>query len=263
LKGQHFEYGENIVLIDSNGRQLLITLTPGEVSNTHQGQVRHDELVGLAVASRYATSSGKAFFVARPSLEQIVLNMTRGAQIIYPKDAAQILLELSALPGWRILESGVGSGSMTMALLRSGLQVTGVERREDFLNLARKNLARFLPKVLFDNFVPVKSDLSDFMTDDPFDGAVIDMVEPWSCLTNLGKQLVCGARAVFYVTNVGQVDSLVKELRKQGWEDLRIKELMQRIWTARDRVLRPEQRMVGHTGFLISAIATPKAVGSL
>ncbi len=250
--------GEPVLLIDSRDRELLLMIAEGDKSHTHAGMVDHDRLVGAVPGSVIETEAGKRLLVVRPTAADIAVHMARGAQIVYPKDQAALLGLLSLEPGLTVLESGVGSAALTMALLRAGVDVVGVERREDFLNLARKNIRQFLPPEVASRAQLVLADANEFTSRRRFDRIVLDLVDPWAVLGNLSKLIAPGGLIAVYVTNVNQVVSTVEELRRLGWVRDRVIEVLERTWVVRGDVVRPEQRMVGHTAFLISACAGTK-----
>ena len=132
--------GEKILLVDAKQRRYLLTLRSGSSFHTHVGLVAHDDLIGAYEGSTVYGSTGRRFLVVRPTLSDMVLKMPRGAQVIYPKDLAAILMEADIAPGMRVLEAGVGSGALSMALLRAGASVVGYELREDFANRAQNNV---------------------------------------------------------------------------------------------------------------------------
>ncbi len=262
MPGDVLMAGEPVLLIDSRDRELLVVIGSEEKTHTHAGVVRHDRLVGILPGSVIETEAGKRLLVVRPTAADIAVNMARGAQIIYPKDQAAIVGLLSLEPGLTVLESGVGSAALTMALLRVGVEVVGVERREDFLNLAQKNISQYLPAEVASRAKLVLGDAGEFTTDRRFDRIVLDLVDPWTVLGNLSRLVSPGGLIAVYVTNVNQVVATVEELRRLGWVRDRVVEVLERPWVVRGDVVRPEQRMVGHTAFLISAHSGAKLFAS-
>ncbi|MHB8190050.1 MAG: tRNA (adenine-N1)-methyltransferase [Ferrimicrobium sp.] len=249
-----FAPGDYVLVVDHRDREVLVQLVVGEVTNTHRGRVVHDEIIGRASGSVVATATGKRFLVVAPSFSDIVVHMPRGAQVIYPKDLGVIIQELSLLPGMRVLESGVGSGALSMALLRAGVELTGVELREDFARRAEKNLEAFLPPAVRGRMDLRIGDVGEFRSVEPFDRIALDLLDPWNIIPNLWDQLAHDGRIVVYVTNVNQMVETVTALRSAGFVGDTTKEVMERQWVVRGDVVRPEQRMVGHTGYVISAI---------
>ncbi|MGC9155775.1 MAG: tRNA (adenine-N1)-methyltransferase [Ferrimicrobium sp.] len=257
---QVFQEGSFVLVVDPKDRRLLLRLEAGASANTHRGLLTHDSIIGVTSGSTVLTRSGSTFVVYAPSFTDIVLEMPRGAQIIYPKDIAAMLGELSLQPGLRILEAGFGSGALTMGLLRYGAKVVTVEKREDFANRGRKNVESFLPPELSSNLTVVHGDVLEVALDGVFDRVVLDLLDPWTVIPRVRPLLSNDGRVVIYVTNINQVQEVVRAVRSNALIVDSVKEILERSWIVNGDVVRPEQKMVGHTGFIISAKTTQPSV---
>ncbi|NBP86279.1 MAG: tRNA (adenine-N1)-methyltransferase [Mycobacteriaceae bacterium] len=252
-----FAAGDRVQLTDAKGRHYTVILTPGEDFHTHRGIVAHDSVIGLPEGSVVKATGGNAFLVLRPLLIDYVLSMPRGAQVIYPKDAAQIVHEGDVFPGATVLEAGAGSGALTCSLLRavgSAGQVISYEVREDHAEHARRNVAAFFG-VLPDNWRLVVADLTATdLPDGSVDRAVLDMLAPWEVLDAVARVLAPGGVLIVYVATVTQLSTVVEALRaQQCWTEPRAWETLQRNWNVVGLAVRPQHSMRGHTAFLVSA----------
>ena len=252
-----FVAGDRVQLTDAKGRHYTMVLTPGAEFHTHRGIVTHDSVIGLPEGSVVKASGGDAFLVLRPLLIDYVMSMPRGAQVIYPKDAAQIIHEGDVFPGARVLEAGAGSGALTCSLLRAvgpGGEVISYEVREDHAEHAKRNVDTFFGGVP-DTWRLIIGDLVD--TDLPeasVDRAVLDMLSPWDVLDAVSRVLVPGGVLIVYVATVTQLSKAVEALRtQQCWTEPRAWETLQREWNVVGLAVRPAHNMRGHTAFLISA----------
>ncbi len=244
-------------LTDPKGRLHTVVLQPGKAFHTHRGAVAHDELIGrpegIVVKAR---PSGTPYLALRPLLADFVLSMPRGAAVVYPKDAAQIVAMGDVFPGARVVEAGAGSGALTCSLLRAvgdAGRVTSYERREDFAAVARRNVERF-----FGGPHPAwelrDGDVAAHPADEPADRVVLDMLAPWEVLTTLSAVLVPGGVLIAYVATTTQLSRVVEALREHGgFTEPAAWETLVRPWHAVGLAVRPEHRMVGHTAFLVSA----------
>ena len=255
-----FTVGERVQLTDAKGRHYTMSLTPGSEFHTHRGSIAHDAVIGLEQGSVVKSSNGALFLVLRPLLVDYVMSMPRGPQVIYPKDAAQIVHEGDIFPGARVLEAGAGSGALTCSLLRAvGPQgrVTSYEQRADHAEHARRNVAGFhgshgeLPQ----NWQLIVSDVADSdLPDGSVDRAVLDMLAPWEVLDSVSRLVVAGGVLVIYVATVTQLSRAVEALRaQQCWTEPRAWETLQRGWNVVGLAVRPQHSMRGHTAFLVSA----------
>jgi tRNA (adenine57-N1/adenine58-N1)-methyltransferase len=252
-----FAVGDRVQLTDPKGRHYTMILATGAEFHTHRGIVSHSDVIGLAEGSVIKSSGGDAFLVLRPLLVDYVMSMPRGAQVIYPKDAAQIVHEGDIFPGATVLEAGAGSGALTCSLLRAvgpDGQVISYEVRDDHAEHARRNVATFFGADPA-NWRLIISDVAD--SDLPaasVDRAVLDMLAPWDVLESIAGLLVPGGVLIVYVATVTQLSRTVEAMRaQQCWTEPRSWESLQRGWNVVGLAVRPEHTMRGHTAFLISA----------
>lgn len=249
-----FTVGERVQLTDAKGRHYTMSLTPGAEFHTHRGSIAHDALIGLEQGSVVKSSNGAAFLVLRPLLVDYIMSMPRGPQVIYPKDAAQIVHEGDMFPGARVLEAGAGSGALTCSLLRAvgpEGRVVSYEQRADHAEHARRNVAVFFDG-LPDNWELIIGDVADSdRPDGSFDRAVLDMLAPWEVLDAVARLLIPGGVLMIYVATVTQLSRVVEALRaQQCWTEPRSWETLQRGWNVVGLAVRPQHSMRGHTAFL-------------
>lgn len=252
-----FAVGDRVQLTDAKGRHYTMVLTAGAEFHTHRGIVHHDAVIGQPEGSVVKATGGDAFLVLRPLLIDYVLSMPRGAQVIYPKDAAQIVHEGDIFPGARVLEAGAGSGALTCSLLRAvgpGGEVISYEVRDDHAEHARRNVSTFFGAEP-DNWRLVVADLVDCdLAEASVDRAALDMLAPWEVLDTVARVLVPGGVLIVYVATVTQLSRTVEALREQQcWTEPRSWETLQRGWDVVGLAVRPQHSMRGHTAFLISA----------
>jgi tRNA (adenine57-N1/adenine58-N1)-methyltransferase len=249
-----FRAGDRVQLTDPKGRMHTIVLEPGKSFHTHRGALEHDALIGLPDGSVVTSTGSTAYLALRPLLSDYVLSMPRGAQVIYPKDAAQIVAMGDVFPGAKVLEAGVGSGALSCSLLRAvGPQgeLHSYELREDFAAIARKNVEAFLGPQ--DNWRLHLGDVAG-NTETGFDRIILDMLTPWEALDMVEKSLVPGGVFIGYVATTPQLSELVEALRERGgWTEPRAWESLVRDWHAEGLAVRPDHRMIAHTAFLVSA----------
>lgn len=231
-----------------------ITLQKGQHFHSHRGHFAHDELIGAPEGSVVATV-GSSYLALRPLLADNVLSMPRGAAVVYPKDAAQIVQMADIFPGARVIEAGVGSGALTMSLLRAvgdqGL-LSSYERREDFAAVARANVEGFFggPHPAWRLTV---GDLVESLVETEVDRVVLDMLAPWECLDVAARALVPGGVLICYLATTTQLSRVTEGMREQGcFTEPQAFETMMRTWHLEGLAVRPNHRMVGHTGFLVS-----------
>lgn len=250
-----FEIGDRVQLTDAKGRRYTMLLKPGGEFHTHRGIISLDAVVGLPEGSVIKSTNGDQFLVLRPLLVDYVMSMPRGAQVVYPKDAAQIVHEGDIFPGARVLEAGAGSGALTCSLLRAvgpEGRVTSYEVREDHAEHAQRNVETFFGEAP-PNWDLVIADLADYNGPE-VDRVVLDMLAPWEILGTVATALVPGGVLMIYVATVTQLSRTVEALREQQcWTEPRSWESMQRGWHVVGLAVRPEHTMRGHTAFLISA----------
>jgi tRNA (adenine57-N1/adenine58-N1)-methyltransferase len=247
-----FEPGERALLVDRRGRRYLITLRGGERFHFHQGFVDHDAIIGSAEGIRLTASSGAPLIAFRPSLADFILKMPRGAQVIYPKDLGLILVEADVYPGAAVLEAGTGSGALTLALVRAVGErgrVVSYELREDFHARARSNVESFLGKIP-DALELRLGDVTGVGAGESYDRVVLDLPEPWRVLPRLVELMRPGAIFCSYVPSTTQVAQTTEALRAAGMGEIATREVLVRGWHVEGQSVRPEHRMVGHTGFV-------------
>ncbi|ORB12286.1 tRNA (adenine(58)-N(1))-methyltransferase TrmI [Mycobacterium noviomagense] len=252
-----FAVGDRVQLTDTKGRHYTMLLTAGAEFHTHRGAIAHDAVIGLPEGSVVKSSNGDDFLALRPLLVDYVMSMPRGAQVVYPKDAAQIVHEGDIFPGARVLEAGAGSGALTCSLLRAvgpHGQVISYEVRADHAEHARRNVEAFHGRRP-DNWQLVIADLADCdLAAGAVDRAVLDMLAPWDVLDAVSQMLVAGGVLMIYVATVTQLSKTVETLRQQQcWTEPRAWETLQRGWNVVGLAVRPEHTMRGHTAFLVSA----------
>jgi tRNA (adenine57-N1/adenine58-N1)-methyltransferase len=204
---------------------------------------------GLVVRS----TRGARYTVVRPTLAEVVLKMPRGAQVIYPKDLGPLLIIADVFPGARVLESGLGSGALSMALLRAGADITGYEVREDFAAQAATNVAGFLGAAALDSYHVEVRDVYEGIDATDLDRIVLDLPEPWQVVPHAEKALRPGGILVSYLPTITQVATLRETLARSGFGMAETVEVLQRSWHVEGQSVRPDHRMVAHTGFLTSA----------
>ena len=249
-----FAAGDRIQLTDPKGKLYSFTITPGKEWHTHKGWITHDDLIGLPEGSVVSTTAGLSFSAFKPLLADFVLTMPRGATIVYPKDAAMIVGVADIFPGARVLEAGVGSGALTISLLRavgeSGT-VHSVERRDDFAKIARNNVDEYF-RDNTKNWTLEVGDLQDQDFDSQFDRVVLDMLAPWECIDISAKALRPGGVFLAYVATSTQLSATAEALKNDGrFTEPESSETLVRGWHHEGLAVRPQQRMIGHTGFLI------------
>jgi tRNA (adenine57-N1/adenine58-N1)-methyltransferase len=251
-----FAPGDRVQLTDPKGRMHTITLVTGKEFHTHKGSIQHDELIGSPEGSVITTTGNVTYLAMRPLLSDFVLSMPRGAAVVYPKDAGQVVHMADIFPGARVVEAGVGSGALTMSLLRAvgdDGRVSSYERRSDFAEIARDNVESFFggPHPAWTLTV---GDLVETLDETDIDRVVLDMLAPWDCLDAVSRALVPGGVLICYLATATQLSRTAEALRAQGtftephaWESL------VRGWHLEGLAVRPDHRMVGHTGFLITS----------
>jgi len=251
--------GDQVQLTDPKGKMHTITLQAGKQFHTHKGILEHDSLIdgpeGVVV-----TLGSTSYLALRPLLPDFVLSMPRGAQVVYPKDAGQVVQMADVFPGAHVVEAGVGSGALTMSLLRAvgdTGRLSSYERRADFAEIARSNVERFFGAP-HPAWTITLGDLADALpraeSDQDVDRVVLDMLAPWDVLDAVSGALVPGGLVCCYVATTTQLSRTVEALRDHGtfteptsWES------MVRGWHVEGLAVRPEHRMIGHTGFLVTS----------
>jgi tRNA (adenine57-N1/adenine58-N1)-methyltransferase catalytic subunit len=251
-----FEPGEKVLLIDQRDRSYLLTLQAGAVYHTHAGTLAHGDLIGKPEGTRVETSKGMIVTAFRPRFADFVLKMPRGAQVVYPKDLGPIVVYADVFPGARVLEAGTGSGALTIALCRAvGEQgrVVSYEVRPEHRERALANVESFFGKVP-DRLELREGDVAEAGShDERFDRVILDLPEPWGRLTDMRPALEPGAVLCAYLPTTIQVQQLVLALPRAGFLHIETFEVLKRSWHVTERSVRPDHRMVGHTGFLTLA----------
>jgi tRNA (adenine57-N1/adenine58-N1)-methyltransferase len=255
-----FRYGDRVQLTGPKGRLHTITLREGGELHTHHGVLRHADLLGLPDGSVVSNSGDHEYLALRPLLRDFVMSMPRGAAIVYPKDAAQILAQADIFPGAVVVEAGVGSGALALWLLR-GIGAEGrlvsFERREDFAEVAQANVETFLGErpanwdlVVGDLVASLPSTLAPASVD----RVVLDMLAPWECIDVVADALAPGGVVICYIATATQLSRVAEYLRGTGlFTEPEANETMVRGWHVEGLAVRPDHRMVAHTGFLLTA----------
>lgn len=254
-----FRNGERVHLVDRKGRQYALTLKAGEKFQFSGETIPHDDLIGKVDGSVVTLSAGKRMLALLPTLGDYVLKMPRGAQVLYPKDLAIIPMWADVYPGAKVFESGTGSGALTMALLRAvGMRgsVVTYEARDDFARTAMKNIERYMgpaPNLrlelrnIYDGIV-----LSE--GEDPYDRIILDLPEPWRVVPHAVTALRSGGMYLSYVPTVPQVMQTVEALERASvFSMIQTFETLLRTWNIQGRSVRPDHRMVAHSGFVTVA----------
>lgn len=252
----HFSEGEWVRLSDAKGRKHNVRLQPGLEFSTKKGQIRHDDIIGRPEGIVVESSLGGQYQVFRPLLSEYVVSMPRGAAVVYPKDAAQIVTMADIFPGARVVEAGAGSGSLTVYLLRAvgpTGHVGSYELREDFAETARQNVEQVTGPDP-ETWTLTIGDVREVVAEPEIDRLVLDLVDPWTCIPLAAERLVPGGVICAYVATTTQLSLFVESLRAEGgftepvaWETI------QREWHLEGLAVRPDHRMVGHTAFLAMA----------
>ncbi|CAB4954846.1 unannotated protein [freshwater metagenome] len=258
-----FREGDRVQLTDPKKRLNTITLAEGKEFHTSKGSIKHDDLMGRPEGIIVTTTMGTPYLALRPLLSDFVLGMPRGATIVYPKDAAAIVGLADLYPGARVIEAGVGSGALTCSLLRavgdSG-SVSSYERREDFAAVARANVETFFGSphpawsLTVGDLTPTLRERVAEGIDTEVDRVVLDMLAPWDCIPVVSEVMVAGGVLVVYVATTTQLSRTVETLRTDGrWTEPHAQETLLRTWHLEGLSVRPDHRMSGHTGFLVSS----------
>jgi tRNA (adenine57-N1/adenine58-N1)-methyltransferase len=257
LPDRTFRVGEQILLIDRKKRRYLVTLEEGGEFHTHSGFLPHAEIIGTEEGAALRSTRGATFTAFRPTLSDFVLKMPRGAQVIYPKDLGPILMLADIFPGARVLESGVGSGALSMTLLRAGAEVVGYELRADFAARAVKNVEAFGGPSYLEHYRVEERDCYEGIDEEALDRIVLDLPEPWNVVPHAEKALRPGGILVAYTPTIIQAVQLRERLVPTGFELAETLEVLHRGWNIDGTSVRPDHRMVAHTGFLTHARLLP------
>jgi tRNA (adenine57-N1/adenine58-N1)-methyltransferase len=249
-----FSAGNRIQLTDPKGKMYTFTITPGKEWHTHKGWIVHDDLIGLPEGSVVSTSAGLQFTAFKPLIGDFVLSMPRGATIVYPKDAAMIIGVADVFPGAKVIEAGVGSAALSISLLRAigpTGELTSFERREDFADIARENVRTYFGTVPTNWNLNIGS-VQDSSIDKKYDRVILDMLAPWECISFAAEVLRPGGVFLAYVATTTQLSMTAEAIKEDGhFTEPLSSETIVRDWHHEGLAVRPMQRMIGHTGFLI------------
>ncbi len=251
-----FEPGEHVLLLDQRDRTYLFRLQAGGTYHTHSGTLAHDLLLGNPEGTRAETSGGMVVTAFRPRFADFALKMKRGAQVVYPKDLGPIVTYADVFPGARVLEAGTGSGSLSMALCRAvgrDGSIVSYELREEHHAQAVQNLEAFFGKI--PEMLELRiGDVEDVgRTGERFDRCILDLAAPWEPLAAIASVLEPGGVLCAYLPTTIQIQQLVLALPAQGFLHIETFEVLRRSWHVTERSVRPDHRMIGHTGFLTVA----------
>lgn len=255
-----FRVGDRVQLTGPKGRLHTITLREGGELHTHHGVLAHEALIGSPDGSVVTNSAGHEYLALRPLLRDFVMSMPRGAAIVYPKDAAQILADADIFPGAVVVEAGVGSGALSLWLLRAigdHGRLLSFERRAEFADVARANVETFLgelPSTWEVRVGDLAADLPAAVSAGSVDRVILDMLAPWECIDVVAEALTPGGVVLCYVATATQLSRVAEYLRGTGlFTEPEANETMVRGWHVEGLAVRPDHRMVAHTGFLIRA----------
>jgi tRNA (adenine57-N1/adenine58-N1)-methyltransferase len=255
-----FSEGDRVQLTGPKGRINTIVLAKGAKHGTHRGDIKHDDIIGKPSGSVIENQNGEKFLALKPLLSDYVLSMPRGAQIVYPKDAGQIIVEGDIFPGATVIEAGVGSGALSSYLLRAigeKGKLFSFELREEFAEIAKANVANFLgrdPKNWKVTLGALQEKLPGVIKNSTADRAVLDMLAPWECIAAVEAALRPGGLVIIYVATATQLSRVAEEIKASGrFTSVTAFETLVRPWHLEGLAVRPEHRMISHTGFLISA----------
>ena len=248
-----FAAGDKVILIDAKHRWYLLTLKEGGEFHSHTGFVGHDAIIGQTEGFVASTTRGTRYDCFRPTLQDFILKMPRGAQVIYPKDLGPILMLADIYPGAKVLESGIGSGALSMTLLRAGAEITGYELRADFAARAQENVTAFLGADMLDRYKVEERDCYQGIDGSDFDRVVLDLPEPWQVVKHAESALRPGGILVAYTPSITQVSQLRDALVDSRFKLAETMEVLNRTWHVEGQAVRPDHRMVAHTGFLTHA----------
>lgn len=256
VKSGPLEPGERVTLTDQKGRRKSLVLREGAVWHTTKGAVHHDDLIGGPEGVVVRSLGGMEFLAFRPIMQEFMVSMPREAAVIYPKDAAQIVMWADIFPGARVLEAGVGSGALTLALLRAvgpEGKLTSHERREEFAEVARRNVETFM-RGQHPAWTLQVGDLVETISDEPLDRVILDMLAPWECIDAVSERLVPGGILCCYVATATQLGRVADTLRAHGgFTEPMMTETIVRDWHAEGLAIRPGHAMTAHTGFLLTS----------
>lgn len=255
-----FRVGDRVQLTGPKGKLHTTTLREDGELHTHHGVLRHSELIGAPDGSVHVNSGGHEYLALRPLLRDFVMSMPRGAAIVYPKDAAMIVTQADIFPGAVVVEAGVGSGALSLSLLRAigpDGHLHSFERREEFADVAKANVETFfgeLPTTWDVHLGDLAEELGNVTEPGSVDRVVLDMLAPWECMEAVAEALTPGGVVICYIATATQLSRVAEYIRNLGmFTDPEASETMVRGWHVEGLAVRPDHRMVGHTGFLLTA----------
>jgi tRNA (adenine57-N1/adenine58-N1)-methyltransferase len=248
-----FGFGDLALLIDRKKRRYLVRLVEEGQFHSHAGFVAHADINGQPEGFVARSTLGAAYIAVRPTLAEFILEMPRGAQVIYPKDIGAILMYADICPGARVLEAGVGSGALSMGMLRAGAAIVGYELREDFAAKAVSNVTAFLGAEAASRYRVELRDVYDGIDETELDRVVLDLPEPWNVVKHAEAALHRGGILFAYVPSAVQVARLHETLADSEFAMAQTFEVLHRGWYVKGEAVRPDHRMVAHTGFLTVA----------
>ncbi len=259
-----FQEGEPALLLDRKARRYMVTLACGQTFHSHLGRLAHDQLIEHSVGGWYRTDKGHTVLAVRPTLGDFVREMPRGPQIIYPKDLGNIINFADIFPGATVIEGGLGSGALTSALLRAvgpNGNVINYEIDESVLPKAMRNIERVTPDT--SNLEVKIGDIYQGIDERDVDRVVLDVPEPWQAIPGIGDALVMGGIMLSFVPTILQVQKLVLALEEDGrFQMIESLETLLRTWHITERSVRPDHRMIAHSGFLTTAVhCEPRPAG--
>ena len=254
-----FKVGDRVQLTDQKGRKHTVVLEIDKEFHTNKGAIAHNDLIGVSEGSIVTSTGNYVYLALRPLLTDFVLSMPRGAAVIYPKDAAAIVGFADIYPGSVVVEAGVGSGALSCSLLRAigdHGHLYSYERREDFAEIAQKNVANFFgsrPKNWTVTLGSVQEEVANLAAG-TVDRVILDMLAPWECVDAVTRVIRPGGVFMIYVATTTQMAKVIEAIREtKNWTDPVGQELIQRTWHVEGLAVRPSHKMQGHTGFLVQA----------
>lgn len=250
---RQFVVGDQVLLVDRKQRRYLVELEVGAEFHSHTGVITHDEILGADEGIVLRSSRGSQFTAFRPTMADYVLKMPRGAQVIYPKDLGPLLMLADVFPGARILESGVGSGALSMTLLRAGAVVTGHEIRDDFAARAVANVTTMLGDDALGRYDVQMRNAYEGISGSDYDRVILDLPEPWEVVPHAAHALHAGGIIVAYTPSIVQATRFRTALDVHGFRFAETVEVLNRTWHVDGDAVRPDHRMVAHTAFLTHA----------
>ena len=254
----NFRIGEWVLLTAQKGKKWLVKVEEAPFS-CHLGTIQMQEVAGKGEGEHLETDQGARLFLFRPTLEEYIFTMERPTQIIYPKDLSVMVFYGDIRPGDTVLESGIGSGALALALLKAMGErgrLISVEKRQRFAEQSRENICKYFGHHPVNHHLII-GDVQDFSLKAKVDRIFLDLPEPWHCIGSLAQLLHQGGLLVSLSPNVGQIQLVFKELKAHGFANIRTFELLKRDWLIDERRARPIDRMVAHTGFITVAKRTP------